>query len=80
MTQSRFITADQLAEVFAGCTFRLSDMKVILPDGTAVNRARFNILFGGLTFAMDTANERTTRVAWRAFTDNHAFRPPIFYK
>lgn len=77
MNESRFIAADALAELFAGCVFKLSTMRVILPDGRALNRAQFKVLFGGYTFALDNLNERTTRDAWRAFTDNAAFRPPI---
>ena len=72
-----FVSAQDLAPLFAGCSFKLSTMRVILPDGRALNRAQFKVLFGGLTFALDHNNERTTRDAWRAFTDNQAFRPPI---
>lgn len=77
MNNSTFVSAEQLASVFAGCSFKLSTMRVILPDGTPVNRAQFKVLYGGYTYALDCNNERTTRDAWRAFTENHAFRPPF---
>lgn len=77
MNGSTFISAEQLPEVFAGLSFKLSTMRVILPDGTPLTRAQFKVLYGGYTYALDRSNERTTRDAWRAFTDNHAFRPPF---
>lgn len=77
MNNATFIAADQLSELFAGCSFKLATMRVILPDGRALNRSQFKVLFGGHTFALDRENIRTTRDAWRAFTDNEAFRPPI---
>ncbi|HNC91842.1 MAG TPA: hypothetical protein PL000_23210 [Anaerolineales bacterium] len=80
MTNSTFVAAQDLPQVFAGYSFRLSDMKVILTDGTALRRSQFKVLFGGLTFALDRNNEKITRDAWRAFIDNAAFRPPIVYK
>ena len=77
MNGSTFVCSSQLAELFDGYAFKLSTMRVILPDGRALNRAQFKVLFGGLTFALDRENVRTTRDAWRAFTENAAFRPPI---
>ena len=80
MSNSTFILAESVSELFAGYSFDLAKMRVILPDGRALNRSQFKVLFGGLTFALDHENIRTTRDAWRAFTDNEAFRPPIIYK
>ena len=80
MNESRFIGAHVLAEVFAGLTFDSAKMRVALPDGRLVNKARFDVLFAGNAFALDAQNERTTRSAWRAFTANAAFRPHIVFK
>ena len=77
--ESRFISAQDVPVLFAGCSFKLATMRVILPDGRALNRSQFKVLFGGYTFALDQNNERTTRSAWRAFTANAAFRPPIIF-
>jgi len=77
MNGRTFVLAEELPTLFAGMAFRLSTMRVVLPDGRELKRSQFKVLFGGLTFALDRENVRTTRDAWRAFTDNQAFRPPI---
>lgn len=41
-----------------------------------LTRAGFEIMFGGYTFSTDRANERMTRSAWKAFTQNLAFTCP----
>lgn len=80
MNESRFIGATSLAEIFAGLSFDLAKMRVVMPDGRLLNKAQFDVLFGGYTYVLDQNNERTTRSAWRAFTANAAFRPPIIFK
>lgn len=77
MTNGQFIGAGALAVIFDGLRFDLEKMRVVMPDGRMLNKARFDVLFGGYTFTLDRYNERTTRSAWRAFTANEAFRPPI---
>jgi hypothetical protein len=77
---TNFVGAHDLAPLFAGLSFDLSKMRVIMPGSQALNKAQFDIAFGGYTFALDHRNERTTRSAWKAFTANEAFRPPIIYK
>ena len=77
MTDGRFVSANVLAVIFEGLRFDLAKMKVVLPDGRMLNKARFDVLFGGYTFTLDRHNERTTRSAWKAFIANEAFRPPI---
>lgn len=79
-TGCTFVGASHLAQVFAGLSFNLEKMRVVLPDGTLLDRARFDVLFGGYTYVLDVNNERTTRSAWRAFTANEAYRPPIVFK
>lgn len=80
VTGITFVGASHLAEVFAGLSFDLEKMRVVLPDGRLLNKARFDVLYGGYSYALDVNNERTTRSAWRAFTANHAFRPTIRFK
>jgi hypothetical protein len=80
MNDCRFVSAENLAIVFAGLSFNLPKMRVVLPDGSLLDKARFNVLYGGCTYVLDQHNARITRNAWRAFTDNEAFRPPIIFK
>ena len=78
--ESRFISAQDVPVLFAGLSFDLAKMRVVMPDGRLLNKAQFDVLFGGYTYVLDQNNERTTRSAWRAFTSNAAFRPPIIFK
>lgn len=80
MNKSTFIPASMLAELFDGLVFNLEKMRIVLPNGQELNKARFDVLFGGHTFALDADNIRVTRSAWRAFTANAAFRPTILFK
>ena len=78
--ESRFISAEQIPVLFAGLAFNLEKMRVVLPNGQLLKKSQFDVLFGGYAFALDHNNERTTQSAWKAFTANHAFRPPIIFK
>jgi len=75
--KTTFVDASKLNEVFAGLKFNITTMKVVLDNGTEVDKQRFKILFGGLTYSLDENNEHVTRNAWKAFTRNHNFRPEI---
>lgn len=77
VTGSTFISAHLIPVIFEGLKFNLEKMRVVLPDGTLLDKARFDVMFGGYTYVLDINNERTTRSAWRAFTANSAYRPPI---
>lgn len=80
MTDGRFVSANLLAVIFEGLRFDLAKMRIVLPDGRMLNKARFDVMFGGYIYSLDQYNERTTRSAWRAFTANEAFRPPMSFK
>jgi hypothetical protein len=77
VTGSTFVGAHLIPVVFEGLKFNLAKMRVELPDGTLLDKARFDVLFGGYTYVLDVNNERTTRSAWRAFTQSQAYRPHI---
>ena len=77
VTGSTFVGASHLAEVFAGLSFDLEKMRVVLPDGRLLNKARFDVLYGGYSYALDVNNERTTRSAWRAYNCAWLFRLPL---
>ena len=79
ITGATFLSVHQIPVIFDGLAFNLAKMRVVMPDGRLLDRARFDVLFGGYTYAMDINNERTTRSAWRAFTANEAYRPTIVW-
>jgi hypothetical protein len=78
--ENRFVCAANLAKMFEGLSFNLEKMRVVLPNGQLVHKAQFDVIFGGHIWALDQHNERITRSAWKAFTANEAFRPPIIFK
>lgn len=73
---STFMGAQQQADMFAGCVYVTDTHTVLVPGGEQLDQGRFRAKFGGYTFAMDNANERTSRNAWEAFTESQALRPP----
>jgi hypothetical protein len=64
-------------EHFAGCTYVTSINRVISSNGDRLDKARFDVLYGGYAFILTTDGSKTTASAWEAFTENQAFRPPI---
>ena len=76
-TGDAFTGIPQQAELFAGCVYVLGEHKVMLPKGDLITPDRFksHIPFAGRTFVMDGRNERTSRDAWEAFSQNQVLRP-----
>lgn len=73
---STFLGAEAQAQIFAGCVYVADAHRVLVPGGELLNPDRFKVRFGGYTFAMDAANERTSRDAWEAFTQSQSLRHP----
>lgn len=76
VTGTTFLSAPQQADLFKGCVYVTDHHAVLVPGGELLGPDRFRVRYGGYTFAMDVANERTTRNAWEAFTESQALRPP----
>lgn len=76
VTGTTFLSPPQQAELFKGCVYVTDHHAVLVPGGEMLGPDRFRVRFGGYTFAMDVANERTSRNAWEAFTESQALRPP----
>jgi len=55
-----------MINIFAGCEYILPLNKIKLPDGTLVDRKRFNVIYGGHTFK--SSDGQVTTSAWLAFT------------
>ena len=72
-----FLDGAATRELFAGCVYVKDRGKVLVPGSGLLKPEQFRVLFGGYTFAMDDINQRTTRNAWEAFTENQLMRPPI---
>ena len=66
---------DQVA-FFAGCVYIYESHRVMVPGGHLLNPDRFKVRYGGYSYLMDNANQRTVRDAWEAFTQSQAYRAP----
>ena len=77
VTGSRFANIEEQLKIFAGCVYVRGLHKVLIPGGELLKPDQFRVEFGGYQFIKDMANEKSTKDAWEAFTQNQAFRPPI---
>lgn len=76
ITDSTFLSPHDQTKFFAGCVYVTDANKIMIPNGDLVDASRFNALYGGHTFVMDTGNARTIRKAFEAFTENQVFKFP----
>ncbi len=73
---STFCNNDDQLALFAGCVYVRELHRVLVPGGYLLKPDQFRVAYGGYTFTMDIANEKTTRDAWEAFTQSQAYRCP----
>lgn len=73
---STFVGNAEQVELFGGCVYVQDAHKILAPGGVLLKPDQFRVAFGGYTFTLDNANEKTTRDAWEAFTQNQALRFP----
>lgn len=74
---STFMSAEGARQLFKGCVYIKEEGKVYVPGCGRLKQDQFKVVFGGYTFAMDDINQRTSRNAWEAFTENQMLRPPM---
>lgn len=73
---STYLMPDEQIAYFDGCTYVQEQHRMLLPNGTLAKPDQFKAVYGGRTFVMDGANERTSRNAFEAFTESQAFTFP----
>lgn len=71
-----YVNLEQQRELFAGCVYIEDLNKVLAPGGVLLKQEQFKVRFGGYTFTIDASNEKATKDAWEAFTQNQALRCP----
>jgi primase-polymerase (primpol)-like protein len=72
----QYLTVDAQLEHFAGCVYVKDIHRIFTPDGSLLNQERFNAVYGGYVFQIDSMNDKTTKRAWEAFTESQALRRP----
>lgn len=70
-----FVSIAEQIDLFRGCTYIL-DRDVILTPRGMMNQSRFNVMYGGYTFALSMDNQTVSRKAWACFTESLAMRYP----
>ena len=64
-------------ELFKGCVYVLDEHKILIPGGDLLKPDQFRAHFGGYSFLLDQANQRSpSRNAWEAFTESQILRMP----
>lgn len=72
-----FVNGSMAVGLFKGCVYIKDEGRALVPQCGRLKQDQFRVVFGGYTFAMDDANQRTTRNAWEAFTESQLMRPPM---
>lgn len=68
---------DEQMDHFAGCVYITSLDKVFIPGGELLNRSRFDAVYGGYTFIVDSLGQnKPIKSAWEAFLNNQRYAPP----
>ena len=73
---SRLLSIAEQITLFQGCVYILDEHRVLMPGGYVINAERFRVFYGGYSFVMDKENNRISRNAWEAFTENQGFVCP----
>jgi hypothetical protein len=73
---STFMSPPEQQELFKGCVYVIDQHRVLTPGGRLLKPDQFRAAYGGYTFAMDDANQKTSRSAWEAFTESRVLRAP----
>lgn len=86
-TGFQFMGASQVVDHFKGCVYVAENHRILTPNGQMLKSEQFNAMFGGYVFTLDDGNEKTTKKAFEAFTENqavtfpkvdrHVFRPDL---
>lgn len=72
-----FIATDEQRLFFGGCVYVVRDNKVWVPaTGEMLDKARFDIVYGGHAFPLDLENDKVTDSAFDAFTRNKVYEAP----
>jgi hypothetical protein len=76
VTGSTYLNIAQQVEFFKGCVYVTDMHRVLTPGGILLKPEQFRVMYGGYSFPMDLANERTVRNAWECFTESQAISAP----
>jgi hypothetical protein len=76
VTGATYLSPTQQLDTFKGCVYVVDSHRVLVPGGLLLKSEQFRVVYGGYTLMLDNGNEKTTRDAFEAFTQNQAYRAP----
>lgn len=65
---------------FKGCIYISSLNKMLVPGGELLDKARFDVAYGGYQFVVKPDGGKTSTSAWEAYTLNQNYRPITAHK
>lgn len=75
-----FLNVEDQLSFFAGCVYVVMKNAVWIPStGDMLDKARFDIVYGGHVFPLDSKNDKTTDSAFDAFTKSRMLSPPTVF-
>jgi hypothetical protein len=72
----QLLSVPSQVDYFKGCVYIRSLQKAWVPDGELLKPEQFKSSWGGYTFSLDMINDKTTRNAWEALTENMGYNFP----
>lgn len=72
-----FLNLQQQIDFFRGCIYVSDAHRVLVPGGVLLRPEQFRARYGGFVFPIDSANGKTTRNAWEAFTESQILEKPM---
>lgn len=69
-----YASPEEQLTIFAGCVYIQDVHRVLTPLGVQLKPEQFKVAYGGQVYQMDYSNEKNTRCAWEALTQNTTFR------
>jgi hypothetical protein len=63
-------------DYFKGCVYIQDIHQVFTPNGFILRPDQFKTAYGGYTFSIDMVNDKVTRSAWEALTENMGYNFP----
>lgn len=77
MVGREYMPHDEQTAYFAGCCYVVRDHKIWVPGtGELLDKARFDVVYGGHIYPLDVKNEKMSDSSFDAFTKNMVYEAP----
>ena len=75
-----FMTVEAQKDYFDGCVYIQDMHKIFIPDGSIIGPDVFKVVYSkNKIFHLDTRNDKTTRNAWKAYTESEVNFPEVVH-